>query len=67
MNQLHFSHFPNGLRPEAELNRLEALRVKRVGQSPSAFCFKQFVSLKFPSSAVPGPMDTMQSALPHIR
>lgn len=34
--------------------------------SLSAFCFNQFVSLKFPSSAVPA-VDTMQSALPHIR
>lgn len=35
--------------------------------SLSVFCFKQFVSLKFPSSAGPGPVDTMQSVLPHIR
>lgn len=54
MNQLYFSNFHSGLRPEAELNRLEALGVRRVGHlyqrsALSSLCPWSFPALRSPA------------------
>lgn len=55
MNQLYFSKFPFGLGPEAELNRLETLRVKRVGRLCQPSALSSLCPWSFPPLRSPAP------------